>query len=35
MLEKQRVANDVDDTTEKRLYAIAATLDRLSELNGE
>lgn len=35
MLEKQRVANDVDDTKEKRLYAITATLDRLSELNGE
>lgn len=35
MLEKQGSQENDDNTKEKRLYAIAATLDRLSELNGE
>lgn len=35
MLEKQGAPAPEDDTREKRLYAIAATLDRLSELNRE
>lgn len=35
MLEKQSASASEDDTREKRIYAIAATLDRLSELNRE
>lgn len=35
MLEKQGADKDEENTKEKRLHAIAATLDRLSELNGD
>ena len=33
MLEKQGTGTKEEEAKEKRLYAIAATLDRLSELN--